>query len=356
MALCHKHNDDCQDMRTAVRMCIIIVFGILILLVLNLFIGAVNIPAREVLSILLGTETAEQSRQFIVMQLRLPQALTAILCGGGLAATGLMLQTVFRNPLADPSVFGISSGASLGVALVMLAGGSALFVNTAPLGGYIGVVGAAFIGAMAVTTLIFMVSTRVRSNVMLVIIGIMVGYLASSIITILSFLATEQGIRMYSLWGMGDFGVAATEQLWLFAIIVIVGIVGSLLIVKQLNVYQLGEDYATNLGIDVTSVRNLSLVLAGLMTAATTAFCGPIAFIGLAVPHLARLLLRNDDHRVLMPTSILLGCVVALACNLVRNLPANGSIIPINAITPLIGAPVIIYIVLGNNRYYSRMQ
>lgn len=337
-------------------MCLILIFSTLLLVVLNLFIGAVKIPAKEVLSILLGTGTANQSRQFIVMQLRLPQALTAMTCGGGLATVGLMLQTVFRNPLADPSVFGISSGASLGAALILLAGGNALFGNAIPMSGYLAVVVAAFIGAMAVTAIIFIVSTKVNSSVMLVIIGIMVGYLVSSAITILSFFATEQGIRMYTLWGMGDFGNVATEQLWLFLAITLVGIIGSLLIVKQLNVYQLGEDYATNLGIDVSSVRNLSLVLAGLMTAVTTAFCGPISFIGLAVPHLARLLLSTDDHRILMPTTILIGCVVLLACNLLCNSVGQLTTIPINAITPLIGAPIVIYIILGRNTLYNRIK
>lgn len=343
-------------MNLSAKMCLVLAFGILVLFVLNLFIGAVRIPAGEVLSVLLGADTAEQNRQFIIMQLRLPQALAATMCGAALATTGLLLQTVFRNPLADPSVFGISGGASLGTAVVLLAGGSSLFTQSVSVGGYMAVVGAAFIGAMAVTAVIFIISTMVRSSVMLVIIGIMVGYLASAAITILSFFATEQGIRMYTLWGMGDFGNVAPEQLWLFAVIVVGSVLAAVLTVKQLNVYQLGEDYATNLGINTASVRNLSLVLAGLMTAVTTAFCGPIAFIGLAVPHIARLIMRTDDHRILMPLTILMGCIVALTCNILCNIPAEKGIIPINAITPLVGAPVIIYIILGRNRRYSRMQ
>ena len=267
-----------------------------VLFTANLLVGAVNIPASEVFSILAGHTGSHASWQYIVMESRLPQAITATLCGGALAVSGLMLQTAFRNPLAGPSVFGINSGASLGVALVMLLLGGNITAGNVSLSGFMAVLAAAFAGAMAVMGLILFFANIVRSNVMLLIIGIMIGYIASSAIALLNFFATEEGVQSYMVWGLGNFGGVSMSQMPWFAGVTVAGLIGSLLLVKPLNALLLGERYAENLGVNITLVRNTLLFTTGLLTAVTTAFCGPVAFIGLAVPHIARMITGTDNH------------------------------------------------------------
>lgn len=314
--------------------------------VLSLLVGSVRIPAADVVDILMGNEGARPSWQFIVLESRLPQAITAALCGGALAVSGLLLQTAFRNPLAGPSIFGVNSGAGLGVALVMLFFGGSLSVGSLQLSGFVAVLTAAFVGAMAVIALIFFFSSLVRSNVMLLIVGIMIGYIANSAISLLNFFATDEGVKSYMVWGMGSFGGVSMDNMPVFAGVTFLGLAGAVLLIKPLNALMLGEGYAANLGINVLRVRNWLLIVTGLLTAVTTAFCGPVAFIGLAVPHLVRLFIVTDNHRVLMPATILMGAVVGLACNLVCFLPGESGVIPLNAITPLVGAPVIIYVIV----------
>ena len=318
--------------------------------VLSLLVGSVRIPAADVVDILMGNEGARPSWQFIVLESRLPQAITAALCGGALAVSGLLLQTAFRNPLAGPSIFGVNSGAGLGVALVMLFFGGSLSVGSLQLSGFVAVLTAAFVGAMAVIALIFFFSSLVRSNVMLLIVGIMIGYIANSAISLLNFFATDEGVKSYMVWGMGSFGGVSMDNMPVFAGVTFLGLAGAVLLIKPLNALMLGEGYAANLGINVLRVRNWLLIVTGLLTAVTTAFCGPVAFIGLAVPHLVRLFIVTDNHRVLMPATILMGAVVGLACNLVCFLPGESGVIPLNAITPLVGAPVIIYVIVKERR------
>ncbi len=318
---------------------------IVVLFALNLVMGSVCIPVADVFSILAGDKTLKPSWQFIVLESRLPQAITAMLCGGALAVSGLMLQTAFRNPLAGPSVFGINSGAGLGVALVMLLLGGGLSVGSLQIGGFAAILIAAFIGAMAVMALIFFFSTLVRNNVMLLIVGIMIGYISNSAISLLNFFATDEGVKSYMVWGMGSFGGVSMANMPVFASVTLLGLFGALLLIKPLNALLLGDRYAENLGVNILRVRNWLLIVTGLLTAVTTAFCGPVAFIGLAVPHIARLLLTTDNHRVLLPATILCGAVVALICNLICFLPGESGVIPLNAVTPLIGAPVIIYVI-----------
>ena len=325
--------------------CICLAVLIVVLFALNLLIGSVSIPAEAVLQILLGDDSLKPSWQFIVLESRLPQAITATLCGGALAVSGLMLQTAFRNPLAGPSVFGINSGAGLGVALVMLLMGGGLSVGALQVSGFAAVLVAAFVGAMAVMALIFFFSTLVRNNVMLLIVGIMIGYITNSAISLLNFFATDEGVKSYMVWGMGSFGGVSMDNMPVFACTTLFGLLGALLLIKPLNALLLGDRYAENLGVNILRVRNWLLIVTGLLTAVTTAFCGPVAFIGLAVPHIARLLLTTDNHRVLLPATILCGAVVALVCTLICFLPGEGGVIPLNAVTPLIGAPVIIYVI-----------
>lgn len=322
------------------------VVAIGILLVLNLLIGAVHIPWQDVVAVLLGNDKdmVGESVRYIVLESRLPQAITALLAGMALSVSGLLLQTTFRNPLAGPDVFGISSGASLAVALVMLGMGGSFSVGEYAFGGFLAVSLAAFLGAMVVIAIISLFSAWVRNHVVLLIIGIMVGYLAGSAISLLNFFATAEGVKSYTVWGMGSFGnVTMAETAWL-GLVVFLGLFLSLLMVKPLNALLLGEQYAQSLGVAVRKTRFYLLVLTGLLTAVVTAFCGPIAFVGLVTPHLARMILVTDNHRLLLPFTMLLGAVICLLCNLVCNFPSENGILPLNAITPFFGAPVIIYI------------
>ena len=330
--------------------CIGLTVLIVVLFALNLLLGSVSIPAADVLRILLGDDSLKPSWQFIILESRLPQAITATLCGASLAVSGLMLQTAFRNPLAGPSVFGINSGAGLGVALVMLLMGGGLSVGSLQVSGFAAVLVAAFIGAMAVMALIFFFSTLVRNNVMLLIIGIMIGYISNSAISLLNFFATDEGVKSYMVWGMGSFGGVSMANMPVFVSVSLIGLIGALLLIKPLNALMLGDRYAENLGVSILRVRNWLLIVTGLLTAITTAFCGPVAFIGLAVPHIARLLLTTDNHRQLLPATMLCGAVVALVCNLICFLPGESGVIPLNAVTPLIGAPVIIYVIARRNK------
>ena len=329
------------------KKCLLLAFLVLVLMVVNILVGSIHIPAKDVLGILLGdAEGVKPSWVYIVLQSRLPQAITAILAGGALAASGLMLQTAFRNPLADPGIFGISSGAGLGVALVMLLLGGSITAGTVTVSGFVAILFAAFMGAMAVMLVIFFFSGLVRSSVMLLIVGIMIGYVSSSAVTLLNFFATDEGVKSFMVWGMGSFGGVSLRMLPAFAAVTLLALFCALLLIKPLNALMLGERYAENLGINVVRVRNWLLIVTGLLTAVVTAFCGPIAFIGLAVPHVARMLLTTDNHRTLLPATILMGSVTALLCNLLCVIPGEGGVIPLNAVTPLLGAPVIIYVIL----------
>lgn len=330
---------------------LLLVGGVIAVIVLNLFIGSVSIPSKEVFKIIMGQETVKSSWRFIVLDSRLPQAITAVLCGASLSLSGLLLQTVFRNPLADPSVFGISSGAGLGVALVMLLWGGSMVSSVFCLVGFVAIFSAAFLGAMFMTFLILFVATKVRNSILLIIIGIMIGYIASSAITMLNFFATDEGVKSYVVWGMGNFSSVSSVYLPLFSIIVVLSVVASALLIKPLNVFLLGDAYAENLGVNVVRLRNAVLFITGLLVAVSTAFCGPIAFIGLSVPHISRMLMRTNDYRLLLPATVLMGSMVALACNFMCNLPGNKGIIPINAVTPLIGAPVVIYVIMRKAKF-----
>ena len=319
---------------------------------MSLLIGSVSIPASQVVAALTGGEMERESWRYIILESRLPQTVTAMLCGASLAASGLMLQTAFRNPLAGPSILGITNGASLGVAIVMLVTGGTLTLQVSDVGmflaGSLAVVVSAFIGAVAVIALLLLASTIVSSNLMLLIVGIMISYLVSSVVSMVHTIANADNIQSYVLWGMGSFNNVTLEQLPLFAVLTLVGLLQAVLLIKPLNALMLGDDYARNLGVHVPQVRRWLLLSTGLLTGISTAYCGPVAFIGLAVPHIARLLTRTADHLTLMPVTIVMGAVVALLCNVISVLPQH-SVLPLNAVTPLFGAPVIIYIILKRN-------
>lgn len=336
-------------------------YPVLSLLLLLLFFGslaygAVAIPLGAVTDILLGGGVDNNAWEHIVLQSRLPQALTAVLAGASLAVSGLLLQTLFRNPLAGPSILGISDGANLGVAAVLLYfGGSLGKVGDSGVDGYLAVVAAAFIGAGAVLGLIIYFSSKVKQNVMLLIIGIMIGYLASSLISMLNYYASSDKVHAFVMWGLGNFSGVSLAQLPFFSLCSGAGLLLAVLLIKPLNALLLGEMYAANLGIRVKRARRLILVCTGLLAATTTAFCGPISFIGLAVPHIARLALGSSNHKMLLPVTLLIGSCVALLCNLLMVVPGSNQILPLNAVTPLLGAPVIIYVVVNrkNIQYFN---
>ncbi len=320
--------------------CFLLIVLCLLMFLVSLFHGSVDIPVGDVINTLRGEGT--DTARYIVVFSRLPQAITAFLSGGALAVSGLLLQTAFRNPLAAPDIFGVTSGASLAVALLTLTP----WLVVPGVVGFLSSVAAAFIGAMTVTALIWFLSKRVRSSVMLIIIGMMVGYLCSSVITLLNSIATDEGVHSFVVWGMGDFSSVGMEDMWLFAPLTVVATLSTLLLVKPLNALLLGPRYAESMGVNVRKARNVLLLLTGILTALVTAFCGPIAFVALAVPHVARLFTGTTDHRTLLPITILMGSTIALLCNVITTLPSNGTVLPLNAVTSLIGAPVIVWVLL----------
>ncbi len=342
-----------------------LIVSVIALFVLNIFFGSVHIDATEVLHTLFpflpddflsniphglpphdGGELGRGSAvSYIILGSRLPTAFTAMLAGAGLATAGLLLQTAFHNPLAGPSILGISSGANLGVAIVMLAFGGTITAGLYTWSGYLAVVGAALLGSLLIMALLLFFSSLLKNNLMLLITGIMVGYVTSSAISLLNFLASVENIQSFLIWGMGNFNSVSLQQMPLFATLCIVGLVMAFLLIKPLNAILLGENYAINLGINIQRTRHLLLLATGILTAVITAYCGPVAFLGLATPHVAFLLLGTSNHRILLPTTMLTGSLLALLCNLLCTLPST-TVIPLNAITPILGAPVILYIIL----------
>ncbi|GHT71517.1 iron ABC transporter [Bacteroidia bacterium] len=332
--------------------CLFLLVLIVLFFLANLVYGSVNIPLNQVLDVLMGKEIERTAWTNIILQSRLPQAVTALLAGAALAVCGLMLQTLFQNPLAGPSILGISDGANLGVALVMLYFGGTIDSHAwwAP-GGSLSVIVAAFVGALIVLSMIVYFSTKVRSNVLVLIIGIMIGYLASSAISILNSVASAESVRSFVMWGLGSFSGISLKQLPFFSIVVILGLILSVLLIKPLNILALGERYAANLGVHINRTRILIFLCTGLLTAIVTAFCGPIGFIGLAVPHISRLVLGTSNQSLLMPVTLLTGSVVALLCNMMTILPFGHGLLPLNAVTPLLGAPVIIYVIVNRRNW-----
>ena len=309
----------------------------------NLFWGSVSIPFHAVADILTGGDAGNEGWRLILLHTRLPQAVTALLAGMALSVAGLLLQTLFNNPLAGPEVLGINSGAGLGVAVVMLLLQGTLVAGW---GGYLAVLAGAFMGALFIIVVVLLLARLLSNKIYLLIAGLAMSYLTSSVISILNYFSTAEGVHSYLIWGMGSFGAVSVAQLPFYSVLLAVVLVAALLLVKPLNALLLGDYYAVNLGINIKRVRGVLLLIVGLLTATVTAFCGPVAFIGLAVPHLSRLAVGTSNHRRLLPVTMLLGGAVTLLCNLVCQLPGESGLLPLGAITPLIGAPVIIYVVL----------
>ena len=315
-----------------------------VLCLLSLLVGSVHISPAEVWAALMGN--SDETVRYIVTESRLPQMCTALLAGAALGVSGLVMQTLFSNPLADPSLLGVNSGASLGAAIALLAFGGSFALGGAALSGVLFTVGAAFVGACAVIALIALCSRWLTSNLSLLVAGVMLSFIISSVISLLSFYATSEGVRSFVVWGLGDFSGVSSSRLWLMSILVIVPVCGVRLCATSMNALLLGADYATNLGVNVKRVRTLLLILTGLLTAVVTALCGPISFIGLAVPHVSRMFLRTADHRKLLPAVFVMGADVALLSLILSHLPGEAGTLPIATITPLLGAPVVLYILV----------
>ena len=331
---------------------ILLFVGLLLFFVLNLLLGTVKIPVDAILCILFGDESQQEIWRNIILSSRVPQALTATVAGAGLAVSGLQMQTVFRNPLAGPSVLGISNGASLGVAFVVLMSGSLGGVALSRLG-YLGDAAmsvAAIVGALAVMALILYVSQKVKGSVTLLIIGVMIGYLATAIIGVLKFFSAEEDVKAYVVWGLGSFARVSGDQMMLFVLLMTGLLPLSMLLSKTMNLLLLGDYYASNLGLNLRRARLLVISSSGILVAIVTAYCGPIMFIGLAVPHLCRALFQTSDHRILMPACMLTGACLALACNLVARMPGFEGALPVNSVTALIGAPVIASVIFRRHQ------
>jgi iron complex transport system permease protein len=316
--------------------------------VLSLTIGSVSIPLDQVITILLGREPARATWTTIVVDFRLPKALTAIFAGAALGAAGLNMQTLFRNPLADPYVLGVSSGASLGVALAVLSFGTTGGALLAGLGlaGDLGLTAAAILGAAVAMLIVIAAASRLQSVMTLLILGLMFGYATGALVSILLYFSIPERIQAYINWTFGSFGGVSWRQMPLFVGAATLGLVGTFLLSKPLNALLLGETYARSLGLNVRRARLGLLISAALLTGAVTAFCGPIGFLGLAVPHLSRTLLGSADHRILIPASACLGGLLALLADLIAQAPGSQVVLPLNAITALIGAPVVVLVIL----------
>ena len=331
---------------------LLIMASIFLFFFLDLVLGSVSMPLRAVWNILWGTGNESVIWQNIIWKSRVPQALTALVAGAGLSVSGLQMQTVFRNPLAGPSVLGISSGASMGVAFVVLLSGSLGGVALSKLGfmGEIALTIAAIAGSLSIMALIVFVSQKVRGNVTLLIIGVMIGYIANAVIGVLKFFSVEEDIRAYVIWGLGSFARVSGDQMTLFICIMVVLLPLSFLLVKTLNLLLLGDAYARNLGLNIKRARLLVITCSGVLVAIVTAYCGPIIFLGLAVPHLCRGMFRTSDHRILMPASLLAGASLALVCNLIARMPGFEGALPVNSVTALVGAPVVMSVLFNKRR------
>lgn len=341
-----------MNSKTRIALMLLLIISIMVFLILNLLLGTVRIPAGDVIDILAGAEHDNRIWANIVMKSRLPQALTAMMAGAGLGVSGLLMQTVFRNPLAGPSVLGISSGASLGVACVVLLSGSIGGIALSKLGviGEVTITLSAIVGSLLIMALIAFVAGKVRGNVTLLIMGVMIGYIANAIIGVLKFFSAEEDIRAYVIWGLGSFSRVSGGQTWVFIILMLILLPSAFFLIKTLNLMLLGDSYARNLGLNIKRARLLVIGCSGILVAVVTAYCGPIVFLGLAVPHICRGLFHTSNHATILPASLLGGASLALLCNLIARLPGFEGALPVNSVTALVGAPVVMWVLFNKRR------
>ena len=325
---------------------------LIVLFAINISLGSVIIPFKDILNTLVGNASVKESWQTIILNFRLPKAITAILVGSGLSVAGLLMQTLFRNPLAGPFVLGISSGASLGVALLIL--GSSLFGGiflahsvsnwSFPI--------AASAGAFLVLSAVIIAANRVRNTMSILIIGLMFGSLTSAVISVLAYFSEAAQIQQFLFWSFGSLGNLSWNEILVFMVIYAIGMLATVAVIKPLNSLLLGENYAKSLGINVKKNRNIILLITSVLTGVITAFAGPIAFVGLAVPHIARMIFVSSNHKILLPAVIILGASILLICDSISQLPTSEFTLPINAITSLFGAPIVIWLLIRKKKLF----
>ncbi|HRF76939.1 MAG TPA: iron ABC transporter permease [Chitinophagales bacterium] len=318
---------------------------LLILFFADIFIGSVAISLNEIMQVFTGQLSKDTPQSIIILQSRLPKALTAILAGCALPVAGLLMQTFFRNPVAGPDILGVSAGSSLLVALVMLTVGTWFSMDVFS---NVGIILAAIVGAMLVLFIILAVAARVRDSVTLLIFGLMFGMAISAVVGVLQYYSSQGALKLFIMWTFGSLSGVTWPQLYILAVIVIIGLLLAVTQIKALNLLLLGEQYATSLGLNIRKSKIFIILTTGLLTGAITAFCGPIAFIGIAVPHLSRMIFKVNSHAIILPASILLGICILLICDIIAQTPGNDGVLPINAITAFMGAPFIIYIIWKN--------
>ncbi len=318
---------------------------------LNISLGSVSIPFSEITNALLGADLSQETWKHILFNYRIPKSITAIVAGSGLSLAGLLMQTLFRNPMAGPSVLGITSGAGLGVALLVM--GTGLFGGFAidGLNLNIGIIIAAILGAFLVLLGILLLSYSIKNTLSILIIGLMLGALTTSIVSIMAYFSKAEELQQYMFWGFGSLGHLTKNELLLLSVIVVLGMASVIPFLKPLNALLLGENYAQNMGVNLKHLKNYILIITGIITGIITAFVGPIAFIGLAVPHIARLVFNTSNHKILVPTVVILGAIVLLICDSIAQLPLSEKVIPINAVTSLFGAPLVIWLLIRNKNY-----
>lgn len=322
---------------------IILLIGIIVIFLLDLSLGSVSIPVSETFKILLGGKVENESWEQIILLFRLPRVLTAIGVGAGLAVSGLLMQTLFRNPLAGPFVLGISSGASLGVALIILLGS---IIPIAIIGSKISILLAAAIGAASILLVIILISQRITDSATLLIIGLMFGSISGAIVSVLQYYSQAESLQSYMVWTLGNLGNVRWDDMAVFLGVIILGLAASYLVHKPLNSFMLGEKQAESLGVNIKKARIIVLLATSLLAGGITAYCGPIAFIGLAVPHLTRVFFSTSDNRILLPAVAASGILLMLICDLIAQLPGSDHVLPINAVTAIFGGPVVIWVIL----------
>ena len=327
-------------------------FVLAMVFLVSIGLGSVAIPIDEIIAVLLGNNSSKSSWSTIILHFRLPKAITAMLVGSGLSIAGLLMQTLFKNPLAGPFVLGISSGASLGVAILIL--GAGIFggvLTTISLSSW-GLAIASSIGAALVLFAVLITANKVRNTMSILIIGLMFGTVTSAIISVFTFFSNADKIQQFVFWGFGSLGNLSWNEILVFFTIYLTGIINLIGIIKPLNSLLIGENYAKSLGINIKKNRNIILLITSLLTGVITAFAGPIAFIGLAVPHITKLVFKTSDHKILLPAVAILGAIILLVCDIVAQLPTSEFTLPINAVTSLIGAPVVIWLLVRKNKLY----
>lgn len=312
--------------------------------------GSVDIPLKSILHTLTGNDLAKESWQYIILQYRVPKAITAVLVGSGLSICGLLMQTLFRNPLAGPFVLGISSGASLGVAILVL--GVSIFSGSIAGMAFsnLGLAFAASLGAFFVLGAVMIVAKKVKNTMSILIIGLMFGSFTAAIISVLAYFSSAENLQQYVFWTFGSLGNLGWDEIFILSIIYVLSISILLTIIKPLNSLLLGENYAVSLGVNLKKTRNITLLVTGLLTGVITAFSGPIAFIGLAVPHLTKLLIKTSNHRILLPSVAVAGAIVMLISDTIAQLPNSEYSLPINAVTSLFGAPIVIWLLVRKRK------